>query len=460
MWNNIPREGYLTQGIVLPLKDIVSKMGLTVIMARTGYSLTFKGIRPHWKQSLMLAILPYACEGVAHSLIANKIFNYNDNYQWAFLQGMVSSIVSPAVVVPGTLYLHELGYGHGCQAFSLLLSSAGLEVVFGVWATNFIIGLLFYDQQIAVAIALGPVQLIGGGILGIACGVLFFYFVEILKHEAERLPNGKYEKTHFYGTLNFSTLVFLLLAFSMVFLGYSLNLAGGGCTMCVFFASAVTHLCIKDGNAELEQQQKYIGSWLAFFWDNLAMPCLFAVVGSKISICSIFNKDFFPKAVVCLVCSTVVRVVVTFVVQLGAGITFWEKMLVCAGYIGKASAQCSIGTIAATLVAEEIANLAPGEQPSAALLRRREYANNVQQVAAMYVMFMAAVASITLVRGGMAVLPRTKLDGRPQRPRPSNESSSVVDDAEEDRRPDGSDAAIFMELRERDTHPAPVARAV
>ncbi|RNF20929.1 Na/H hydrogen antiporter 1 [Trypanosoma conorhini] len=459
MWNNVPYESYLTRGIVLPLKDIVSKLGLTVIMARAGYSLTFKGIRPHWKQSLMLATLPYACEGVAHSLIANKIFNYDNNYQWAFLQGMVSSIVSPAVVVPGTLYLHELGYGHGCQPFSLLLSAVGLEIVFGVWATNFIIGLLFQEQKLAVAIVLGPVQLIGGCILGIALGVVFFYLVEILKREAERLPNGKYEKTHFYATLDFSTFIFLLLASSMVFLGYSLNLAGGGCTMCVFFASAVTHLCIKDGNAELEQQQKYIGSWLAFLWDNLAMPCLFAVVGSKISISAIFNREFFPKAVVCLVSSTAVRVLVTFLVQLGAGMTFWEKMLVCAGYTGKASAQCSLGSLAATLVAEEIANLAPGVQPSAALLQRKEFANNVQQVAAMYVMFMAAAASFTLVRGGVAILPRTAPKKRSQRPRTSTERSSALDDEEEGRKYDGNAAAVLVELREQEVHPTSAARA-
>ncbi|KAF8289944.1 putative sodium/hydrogen exchanger [Trypanosoma cruzi] len=456
MWNNIPYEHYLTTGIVLPLKDISSKMGLTVIMARAGFSLTIKGIQSHWKQSIMLATLPFACEAVAHSLIANKLFNYNGDYKWAFLQGIISSIVSPAVVVPGTLYLHEMGYGHSSKPISLMLSAVGMEIVLGVWAANFIMGLLFYDQKLAVAIVLGPVQFIGGIIIGIFIGVLFMYFVEILKREAERLPNGRYQKEHFYGTLDFAAFVFLLLCFAMVFFGYALNLAAGGCTMCVFFASTVTHLCLKDGNSELEEQKKYIGSWLAFVWDQVMMPFLFALMGSKIRILSIFNGDFFPMAVVCLVCSTAVRLLVTFAAQLGAGMTFKEKLLVCAGYSGKASAQASLGALAATLVAEEFEKLAPGELPSAELLKRKEYASNVQQISAMYVMFMAAFASISLVRGGVAILPRVKPGKRKQYRRSSTEEVSLpAEDNEKSQLPTGSDTAPFGESKNCEPHATP-----
>lgn len=74
----------------------------------------------------MLATLPFAFEGVAHSLIANKIFHYENNYNWAFLQGMLCSIASPAVVVPGALYLQELGYGRKIGPLTLMLSAVGV----------------------------------------------------------------------------------------------------------------------------------------------------------------------------------------------------------------------------------------------------------------------------------------------------------------------------------------------
>lgn len=406
MWNSIPYEGFLTSGILLQVKDTAAKLGLTVIMARAGYSLTLEGIRPHWKQSIMMATLPFVFESVVHAMVANKIFNYEDNYTWAFLQGIICSIVSPAVVVPCALYLENLGCSSNLKPLTLLLSAVGVEIVLGVWAANFIIGLLFYNQKLIIAIVLGPVQLIGGALLGICVGFIFFHFVELLKREAERLPNGKYQREHFYSTLDFATFVFLLLAVSMVFLGYRFNLAGGGCTMCVFFASTVTHFFFKDENSELEEQKRYIGTWFAFIWDNVSMPTLFALMGTKISIISIFKWSFFYRAMVCLLCSTIVRWLVTFVILYGSGLTSVEKIIVSVGYSGKASAQGSLGSIAATLVAQEILKLGSNNLISTKLTKQREYADNVQQMAALYVMFMAAVASLTLVRGGIAVFPK------------------------------------------------------
>lgn len=404
MWNNIPHLKYLTHGIVKEVFDICSKLGLTVILARAGYKLAIKEIIPHWRQTALLATIPFAMEGVSHSLIANKIFDYKDNYNWAFLQGMLCSIVSPAVVVPGSLYLQDLGYGRGVGPLSLMLSAVGIEIVIGVWCANFIIGLIFYDQKLAVAIVLGPVQFVGGIIIGIALGVLFYYVVELIKQEADRLPNGKYTRSHLNSCIDFAYVIFLFACYTMVFLGYKLNLAGGGCVMCVFFSATVAHMWTRTGKSEHEDHKKYVASWLAFTWDQAMMPILFATMGAKINVMAIFNADFFPKAIICMACSTAVRLIVTFVIQLGSGMPYKEKLLVCVGYLGKASAQASVGPIAANLVATMVAQLPVDQRHS--LDTMAEYANNVQQISAMYVMFMACIASFGLVRGGQIVLKR------------------------------------------------------
>lgn len=404
MWNNIPSLKYLTHGIVPQVYDICSKLGLTVILARAGYKLAIKDIIPHWKQTALLATMPFAFEGVAHSLIANKIFDYNNNYNWAFLQGMLCSIVSPAVVVPGSLYLQDLGYGRGVGPLSLMLSAVGIEIVIGVWCANFIIGLIFYNQKLAVAIVLGPVQFIGGILIGIALGVLFFYVVELIKQEAHRLPNGKYTRAHLNSCMDFSFFVFLFACYAMVFFGYKVSLAGGGCVMCVFFSATVAHMWSRTGKVEHEDHKKYMATWLALTWDQAMMPILFATMGAKINIKAIFNGTFFPKAIICMVCSTAVRLTVTLALQLGSGTPWREKALVSVGYLGKASAQASVGPIAANLVAGMVAALPPDQAGSLDTLV--EYANNVQQISAMYVMFMAVVASLGLVRGGQLVLKR------------------------------------------------------
>ncbi|KAK7201662.1 sodium/hydrogen exchanger [Novymonas esmeraldas] len=411
MWNNIPTLKYLTHGIVKEVYDICSKLGLTVILARAGYKLAIKDIIPHWKQTALLATMPFAFEGVAHSLIANKIFDYDNNYNWAFLQGMLCSIVSPAVVVPGSLYLQDLGYGRGVGPLSLMLSAVGIEIVIGVWCANFIIGLIFYDQQLAVSIVLGPVQFIGGTLIGIALGVLFFYVVELIKQEAHRLPNGKYTRAHLNSCMDFSFFIFLFGCYAMVFFGYKMSLAGGGCVMCVFFSATVAHMWSRTGKVEHEDHKKYVATWLALTWDQAMMPILFATMGAKIDVKSIFNGYFFPKAIICMVCSTAVRLIVIFVIQIGSGMPWKEKLLVCVGYLGKASAQASVGPIAANLVAGMVAALPPSEKHS--LDTMAKYANNVQQISAMYVMFMAVVASLGLVRGGTLVLKREVADEKP-----------------------------------------------
>jgi solute carrier family 9B (sodium/hydrogen exchanger), member 1/2 len=189
-----------------------------------------------------------------------------------------------------------------------------------------------------------------------------------------------------------------------VFFGYKVSLAGGGCVMCVFFSATVAHMWTRTGKAEHEDHKKYVASWLAFTWDEAMMPILFATMGAKINVKAIFNGTFFPKAIICMTCSTAVRLIVTFVIQLGSGMPYREKLLVCVGYLGKASAQASVGPIAANLVAGMITAL-PADQKHS-LDTMAEYANNVQQISAMYVMFMACIASLGLVRGGQVVLKR------------------------------------------------------
>jgi solute carrier family 9B (sodium/hydrogen exchanger), member 1/2 len=161
MWHNIgPEVGYLTDGIYKDVSKIAQRVGLTVVLVRAGFSLSFKSIRPHFRESLLLATIPYGVELTVHSLMAKELFSY-DSYTWAFLQGCLCSTVSPAIVVPGVLYLQDQGYGKGNGPLSLMMSAVGLEVCFGVWAANFIIGLLFDSTPIAQAIVLGPVQIIG-----------------------------------------------------------------------------------------------------------------------------------------------------------------------------------------------------------------------------------------------------------------------------------------------------------
>ncbi|CBH11215.1 unnamed protein product [Trypanosoma brucei gambiense DAL972] len=401
-WNNIPYEGYLTSGIGLGIKDISSKFGLTVIMVRAGFSAYLSGIALHWKHTLMLSFIPFALETVAHALIASAVFPYYD-FNWAVVQGSICSIVSPAVVVPGVLYLQNMGYGRGSGPLSLMVSSVGIEVAVGVWLASTFLERIFFQQSILTFGLVGIAQLFGGAGLGIILGVAFFYFVELFKGDVQRLPNGKLQKKYLFPVLDLVTFVFLTVAALLVFFGYAVSLAGGGCIACVLFASTMTHMCLRKGNPELEAQRKYIGKRLAQVWDNLMMPILFAMMGAKLSTASVFSRDFFPKVLACFFGSTAVRLAAIFIVQTRSGLSLREKLLVCVGYCGKASAQASLGPVATALVATKMASLSDGEEPSVEILKMKKFAENVQQASATYVMFLAVVASVGLMRGGLAL---------------------------------------------------------
>lgn len=97
-------------------------------------------------------------------------------------------------------------------------------------------------------------------------------------------------------------------------------------------------------------------------------------------------------------------------------------MVVCVGYLGKASAQASIGPIAANLVTDLIALAPPNEVHKYDQMKK--YANNVQQMSALYVMFMAAIASISLVRGGQLLMTKVDDDGHDHKSDLTSSSSS------------------------------------
>lgn len=405
MWHNIPELNYLTAGIYKDVSKYIGRIGLSTILSIGGFSQSLSAIKPHKLNTLLMGTLPFVCEMITHSFVAKALFQYKSN-TWAFLEGSLCSSVSPTVVVPGLLYLRSQGYGVGVGPLSLLLSSAGLEVCVGIWTVNFIIGLLFNDQSITVAIILGPVQIIGGAIIGSFIGWLFTKLVEVLKLEAARMPNGKYSAEHITGVLQLSFVLFMSLIIGVVFLGYNKNLAGGGVVVGLFIPASVAHFWMNSGVAEHLEHKAQFARWQAMLWDNVAMPSLFAMVGCGINLKTVFSAEFFPKAIAVLVCSTAVRVATVFVCQTGCPNSDWkQKLMVCFAYCAKATTQAAIGPLALSYVMASIAT--DGE--TELLLEQKRMATNVMNISLVYVIVMALVAALAQSAIGPYVLPRTKV---------------------------------------------------
>ncbi|CUG25317.1 transmembrane protein, putative, partial [Bodo saltans] len=384
MWANIgPEVNYLTHGVYKDVSRLAQRTGLALVLARAGFSLSLKAIRPHWQASLMLAMLPYGVEATFHGLIAKQIFGFS-SYTWSFLEGCICSSISPAVVVPGVLHLQDMGYGKGKGPLSLLLSAVGIEVCLGVWAVNFIIGLLFNNQPLTEAIVYGPVQIIVGALLGMIVGNGFHYFVEILKREAKRLPNGAYAPKHKKAVMNLAFVVFLLFCLAFVFFGYAHSIAGGGAVMTVFFSATVAHRWIKDDDKELVAQKMNFGQKLAKTWDLAVMIAQFSMVGVGVTLSDIFNSEFFPKALGIVCATSAVRACIVFLVQTGQPYDWKQKLLVSGAFVAKATSQASLGPIALATVTANIA--ANNGVTTPELAEQLQQAQIVSNMAIMYIL--------------------------------------------------------------------------
>lgn len=410
MWGNIPSRGYLTSGIHSEVRTISSRLGLAMILMRAGYSVNLFAVRLMWKNTLSLAFLPSAVEATVHALLANALFDYG-NYTWAFAQGMICSIVSAAVIVPGVLMLQSQGYATGKGGpLNLVLSAVGLDTCSGIWASNFILGLLFdQSMSLGLAIALGPIQIVAGIVIGVILGFLFHFVIEIFKNEAQRMPNGKFSAEHMTSVMIKAKIIFLALAFGAVFIGYKYALAGGGACVTMFFALTVAHMWSKDADAELMQQKGDLGGFLANFWDLLIMPYLFAMVGTNVDIVSLFDGEFFPKALLVWFVSNVGRFATAVTCTAGMEMPFSSRVIVGQSWLGKAASQGALGGIALQKV-EELIKGAAGDPAKLkdleGALRMAKYCKNI---AVLYILLGVPIAAIGLVKIGPHVLIKKKL---------------------------------------------------
>ena len=410
MWRNIPLNPeagsgdpeHMTDGIIAIERTIASRGGLTLILVRAGFSINVAALRPILPNALTLGTLAMGVEGVVTSFVAEAIFGYGD-WSWAFLQGFVCSVVSAAIVVPGTLMLQAEGYSKARGPLPQMLSSVGLETVLGVWCINFMIGLMFDTTPIGLAIALGPIQIIVGVIIGILTGIIFHFTIALVRKEAIKLPTGKYTVDFTKGVSHLTLILFLSIAFTYVYAGNRLKLAGGGSVAAMVFAATVSH--IWTGKSPFyDEQKKALGTGLADVWDLFVMPILFASTGSSVKLTQVFNSYFFPRGLACWAAGTATRVVVATMTGLNTGLDWKEHLFLGVSWVGKAGIQSSMGGAALTRANAVLATTAVGTAEYAAAQLNVERATLVQSNAILYILICAPLGAVWVTKLGPILL--------------------------------------------------------
>ena len=415
VWNTIPPTGGLTNGIHKEVRKIASKIGLTTIVLRAGLSMKPKDMQGRTISIVGLALLPAAIEMVVHAFVAKAVFPYT-SLTWAFLQGAITTGVSPSVLVPGVLTLRLEGYSTKGGPSTILLPASPLEMASAIWAINFIVGLLFTsDISLGLNIALGPIQIIVGAIIGVLLGGVHFGFVWLFKSEAQKLPHGRFAREHVERVAILNLVTLLVVGGCLVFYGLKVNLGGGAAIATATFGFTAGLLMRRQEKSQFWQDQLVLVlSHISDFWDIVVVPIFFAMVGSAIDLSALFNKHFFPRALACMFAGYAVRFLFTVLVTLKEEDFSWgERLITAAGWLAKASVQAALGRLALDKAKDRVANLEELALTSNSTAYdhalheahdEKDQAQIIANIASLTILITAPLASILFVKLGPKVL--------------------------------------------------------
>jgi NhaP-type Na+/H+ or K+/H+ antiporter len=407
LWANVPHYGYLTSGINKYVRSTVSTIGLTLILIRAGLYIKKEEIFPIIGPFLAFAYLPHVAELLAHSFTAYGLFDYPDT-NWAFAHGAIGAAVSPGVVVPGVLSLKLDGYWLTRGPGVIMMPAAPAEMVGGIWNIGFLNSLAIDNGEMPLwlNILLGPLQIIGGVVLGVLLGGLHFLMLKILLSEAKKLPHHQYTHEHMERVSTLWTAALLIIGVATQAYTKKVHLSGGGSVAVTVMAITTGALTRRRSEAVyFADQYKKVCVLTADLWDNLVMPALFGLVGTNINLAKIYTVDFFPKALCCLVVGLAARMIVAFLVSLRSDYGMGERFVMAAGWCGKATVQAVLAGAAldrALEVREEFAE----KHGEAAAQRNIDLATNIVNQGYLQIMLCAPIAALVLVKLGPHFIPK------------------------------------------------------
>jgi len=444
-------DGYFTEGIVSGVRFVSTRIGLTVIVSRSGFAVNLSEVKKMWKNVLALSLIPMVMEAVVHAVVAKEIIGFPD-YRWAFIQGFCVSGIAPGVVVPPLLGLRAEGFGHTGPT-NLMLSSVVLDSVGSIWATSFFIDLVFSDLPVWLSVALGPIQLIGGLILGALAALTLHCITKVFLTEVAPIQTGQhnvyeYPKAHERDMHHKVVILYTVLAVALVFLGERFAVAGGGAIGALSLAATLAHLwavkavpaasqrcetldmevmtkantisvpdpagasaptpgtqSVEWGEGQKacegaffpsERQRLFVE--YAFLWDNIVTPALFTMAGSNISLRASFDGSFFPKAISTILAGVACRVLFAWASSFGQGFAIEQIMFVGVGWVGKAAVQAALGGVALQRAEDE-----NPQDPD-----RLEHAQNIQTTAMLSAIFFAPLGACAVAVLGRRWLPFKK----------------------------------------------------
>lgn len=314
---------------------------LVIILMRAGLGLDPEALKKHSGLVFRLAFAPCLVETLVVAVASHLLLDFP--WLWGFMLGFVLAAVSPAVVVPCLLQLQERGYGVDKGIPTLVIAAASVDDVLAISGFTILLGITFKpDADLVSIIFQGPLEALVGLLFGTAYGALVAFL-------PARPPqsNGVDPKddSALDGSYDLLRVVFLFSGGLIALFGSQrVDLPGAG-ALAVLVMAFVAGFgwrklgCWADEDGDNAVSRHLKGMWFVF------QPILFGLIGTEIQI-SKLDPATVGYGLLVLVVALSVRVVVTFFVVLGGGLTTKERLFVALAWLPKATVQAAIGGVA------------------------------------------------------------------------------------------------------------------
>jgi NhaP-type Na+/H+ or K+/H+ antiporter len=240
--------------------------------------------------------------------------------------GFVLGAVSPAVVVPSVLSLHARGYGVDKGISTLIIAASSIDDVIAITGFGVVLGIAFSKGELVWTIVKGPLEAVIGIFYGFVIGIVLWY-----------IPHQKHNKKTFYR--------FLLLLSCGTFAAFGsrkLHIGGAGPLAVLTLAFVAALQWRKESGVEGVEVK--VSALVGQVW-SVFQPLLFGLIGAEVSL-DLLEASTIGLGFAVLCVSLVTRLIASFIVAFGIGLTLREQFFVPLAWLPKATVQAAIGSVA------------------------------------------------------------------------------------------------------------------
>ncbi|HPJ23545.1 MAG TPA: cation:proton antiporter [Bacillota bacterium] len=306
---------------ILNMSADLREIALVIILLRAGLSLDIKDLRKSGLPAILLSFLPAVAEISIFAIIGPFLFDIS--LIESLILATAAIAVSPAIIIPRMIHFVETKQGTEKQIPQMVLAGSSIEDIFVLVLFTVFVKVYQTSSFNALTIALFPLSLLSGVIIGIILG-LFLVFI--------------FKKFHVRDTLKvmiISGTAFLLVVLDDFTKAY-FEISGLIAIIALGSTILETHPILAS-----RLTVKFSKVWVG------AEIMLFVLVGSIVDITQLGKIGLL--AILIIIAGLLVRSLFVYISTAKSNLNNKEKLFVIIAYLPKATVQAAIGSIPLSL---------------------------------------------------------------------------------------------------------------